>query len=324
MDPQLPLTTEDEPRPNDLGDRMIVVTGKQKELLDQAVSLDEQDAREAGSIGFSARLWAQVALPYRNPGELPSWKRTNGTMTLFVRPGFVKTAPDQDPVSAYPFGVVPRLLLTWMATEAVLTKDRELELGTSMRQFRKALEMSDDGRSRRRMKDQVQRLASATLTVLDTRANVLAGSNFTFADEWRLWWTDQETQEQALFPSTITLSQKFFDSIIQAPVPIDLRALAYLRRNGGGGLPIDIYIWLAHRMYRQWMRQDPTFPIPWAYLANQFGSQYKELHRFRARFLDALRNVLIAYPEAKVLVTDDGLILRPSPPPVPPKRQISA
>jgi hypothetical protein len=100
MDQQLPLTTEGKQQPDDLSGRMITVTGKQKELLDQAVALDEQDAREAGTIGFSARLWAQVALPYRNPGELPSWKRTNGTMTLYVRPGFVTSAPGQEPVSA--------------------------------------------------------------------------------------------------------------------------------------------------------------------------------------------------------------------------------
>ena len=72
-------------------------------------------------------------------------------------------------------------------------------------------------------------------------------------------------------------------------------------------------------MYRQWMRQNPTFPIPWAYLANQFGSQYKRERDFKARFLPALRQVLIAYPEAKVIVTDDGLILRPSRPPVKPR-----
>ena len=40
MDQELPIETEDE-QPDDLTGRMIVVTGKQKELLDQAVALDE-------------------------------------------------------------------------------------------------------------------------------------------------------------------------------------------------------------------------------------------------------------------------------------------
>lgn len=319
MDPQLPLVETEDEQPDDLNGRLITVTGKQKELLDQAVALDEQDAREAGTIGFSARLWAQVALPYRNPGNVAAWRRRNGSITLTIRPGEIHQ-PNGDVVGAFPFGVVPRLLLTWMATEATITKEPELALGTSARQFLKELGLGTGGASGQRLRDQIQRLASSSMIVTDNRPNVLAGSSFAFADKWKLWWTDKETQETALFPSTITLSQKFFDSIIEAPVPIDLRALAFLRRNGGGGLPIDIYIWLAHRMYRQWMQQNPTFPIPWAYLANQFGSQYKHVRQFKAKFLPALRNVLVAYPEARVIVTDDGLMLRPSPPPVPPKQ----
>ena len=320
MDPQLPLETEEE-QPDDLNGRLITITGKQKELLEQAVALDEQDAREAGTIGYSARLWAQVALPYRNPGnDLPEWIRRNGSLELIVTPGRTASGPEQRSSRAYPYGVIPRLLLTWMATEATITRERELELGTSMTRFLKELGLGTGGASGQRLQNQIQRLATATLVVVDNRADAFLTGSFTFADEMRLWWSGRESQEEALFPSTIKLSQRFFDSIIEAPVPVDLRALAFLRRNGGGGLPIDIYIWLAHRMYRQWMQQNPTFPIPWAYLANQFGSQYKRERDFKARFLPALRQVLLAYPEAKVIVTDDGLMLRPSPPPVTPKQ----
>jgi len=305
---------------SDLDGRLIHVTGKQKDLLDQAVALDQEDAKEAGTVGFSARLWAQVALPYRNPGDVPEWIRRNGSLELIVTPGRTSPGPDQPSVRAYPYGVIPRLLLTWMATEATITKQRELDLGTSLNQFLLELNLGTGGAPKRRLRDQIQRLSTATLVVIDNRADAFLSGTFTFADEMRLWWSHKETQETALFPSTITLSQKFYASIIEAPVPVDLRALALLQRQGGGGLPIDIYIWLAHRMYRQWAKQNPTFPIPWVYLANQFGSQYKRQRAFKAEFIKALRQTLIAYPKAKVIVTDDGLILRPSPPPVPPKQ----
>lgn len=305
---------------DDLQGRLSIVTGREADLLQQAVALDQEDARAAGAVGYSARLWAQVSLPYRNPGDLPYWERRNGTVSLILRPGLVKEKRHGPVVAKYPFGVTPRLLMTWMATEAVLTQDPVLDLGTSLRQFLRVLGMSTGGADNRRFRDQVQRLTTASLVVMDSRPNSLSGATFTFADKWELFWTPREPQEEALFPSTITLSDRFYRSIIEAPVPIDLRALTYLRRNGGGGLPIDIYVWLAHRMYVLNASGAPgSRPIPWEYLANQFGSQYKLVRQFKAKFLPALREALTAYPQARVIVTDIGLVLRPSPTPIPPK-----
>ena len=69
-------------------------------------------------VGYQARLWAQVSLPYRDPGAISKWVRTNGSLRLVVRPGEI-TQKDGSIHDGYPYGVVPRLLLTWMATEAV-------------------------------------------------------------------------------------------------------------------------------------------------------------------------------------------------------------
>lgn len=289
-----------------------LITGKQLELLKKAVEIEQIDAKAVGMVGYQARLWAQVSLPYRNPGDVPKWVRQNGSMRLVVRPGEVTTSTGEH-YDAFPYGVVPRLLLTWMATEAVRQGDRELALGPSLASFMRSVGMQPrGGKDVKAFNQQVQRLAKCSMTVEDSRPNVLVGENFQFADAWSLWWTPKDGPNEMLWPSTITLSQRYFDSIKAAPIPIDLRALAALRAHGGGGLPIDLYTWLAHRM--SYLRSSTL--VPWNLLAVQFGSQYKLERNFKRDLLAALTKVKLVYSTVKVTPTDDGLLLSPSPTPI--------
>jgi hypothetical protein len=217
--------------------------------------------------------------------------------------------------------VIPRLLLTWLATEAVRTKDRQLFLGPSLSSFLKQLGLSRQGGKRgdlTRLRDQVQRLAGSRLTVLDERD--LDGRRHSkmesvqVATGWELWLSPNDEQ-QTLWPSSVTLSTEFYQSILAAPIPINLDHLAALRALRGSGLSIDIYTWLAWRMFNL---KSSTL-ITWQRLAQQFGTDYKLVRQFKAHFLKQLRPVTIVYPEAKIAVADHGLLLSPSPTPVRPK-----
>ena len=59
--------------------------------------------------------------------------------------------------------------------------------------------------------------------------------------------------------------------------------------------------------------------IPWRALKGQFGGGYKELYHFKNKWTGALQMALAVYPAAKVDVVDDGVVLKPFRPPVPPK-----
>ena len=297
-------------------DPQPLISGKQLELLNKAVEIEQTDAKAVGMVGYQARLWAQVSLPYRNPGDAPYWERRNGSMSLIVQPSLIR---DQDGSLAteYPYGVIPRLLLTWMATEVVRLGDPELSLGPSLASFMRAVGLQPrGGKDVKAFNRQVQRLAKCTITVEDSRENSLAGENFQFVDSWALWWTPKDGPNEMLWPSTITLSDKYYQSIKAAPIPIDLRALAALRAHGGGGLPIDPYPWLAHR--GSYLRAATL--VPWNLLAVQFGSQYKLERQFKAELLKAVAKVKLVYPNVKVTPTDDGLLLSPSPTPISAKR----
>ena len=55
-------------------------------LLDAVVDIQQNpDATEAA---FMARQLVQCTLPHSDPGDVPIWTRTNGNLTLTVRPDF--------------------------------------------------------------------------------------------------------------------------------------------------------------------------------------------------------------------------------------------
>ena len=124
--------------------------------------------QEDQTIGFLARLFAQTSLPYRDPGDVAMWGRRNGNLSLVVQPGMVVERDGTGRSLGYPFGTIPRLLLTWMSTEAVRTKSPELALGASLADFMRALDLQPSGGrngSVGRLRTQMERLFQATLSV---------------------------------------------------------------------------------------------------------------------------------------------------------------
>jgi hypothetical protein len=141
---------------------------------------------------------------------------------------------------------------------------------------------------------------------------------FQIADAVQLWFSNKDEEgNPGLWSSKVTLSDQFFQSIIQSPVPVDLNAM---RALGSSPMRLDMYVWISHRMS---YLTSPSH-VSWAQLNAQFGSQYSRLRAFKDAFLKNLRDVQIIYPELNVEVHQDYLILKPSNTHVPKKLSSSA
>lgn len=293
------------------GSQAIVISSRQRELLDAATAIELEDAREAGAVGYAARLWAQLSLPYKDPGDAGLWIRRNGSLTLRVIPGMVGAKGSER--SGYPYGVLPRYVLTWMSTEAVRTQSPVLLLGNNLSDFMDRLGLSPTGGRNgtiTRLNDQMRRLLTSSMYVEDNRDGDtrwgIAGAHFSVASNYQLWYgADDRGAEKPLWGSTITLADSFYESIVSAPVPVDARALSAL---SGSPLKLDLLVWLSHRL--GYVRR--TQLVPWAALSEQFGSDYARLRDFKAVILKQLRDVLAVYPGANVTVAANGLLLAPS------------
>ena len=234
----------------------------QLDQVDQLVEASEADP----DMGFMVRLMALCSLPRTNPGNRLQFKRVNGPYKLYMIAGGGNKLP---------FGNLPRLLLAWVCTEAVRTQSRELVLGRSLAEFMRQLGMQDDSGSprgdRTRLRNQMQRLfhCQVELIYMDEHGERFVASRV--ADRGEFWWDPKRPGESTLWESKIELGEKFFNEIIQHPVPLDMNILKALKRCSLG---LDLYLWLNYRTFA--IRSPLQFT--WRQLYRQFDeNQFKAL-----------------------------------------------
>lgn len=277
-----------------------------RDLIEAHLAIEREDAKSAGTLGFMTRALAIATLPHRRQDEY-RFVRKNGD--------FVLTMMTAHP-EGLPFGTVPRMLLTWVCTEAVQTGERVLHLGNSLAEYLDELGMHSSGGKRgdiTRLKHAMTTLFSAVISCHYEGADSWALSNVLLADRVE-WWQPQNPEQAGQWQSNLQLSEPFFKECIEHPLPVDVRAM---RSLGKSPLALDIYVWLSHRM--SYLSRRTT--IPWVSLAGQFGAGYamdeQGLRDFKRAFLRELKHVMVVYPEAKVADSPNGLVLYPSPPHVP-------
>lgn len=280
-------------------------------ILSLVSSIHDESAIEADELGFMAKMLVQTTLPHRaQPGT--QYTRTDGDVTLSIT---------DLGGAGLPYGAYPRLILIWMTTEALRTRERKLELGRSLSSFMGQLGLQCTGGhwgTIPRFRDQMERLFGAAISTRWKQEQAtqthIAGSNLLLAEQFDLWWAPQRLPRVPVMQSTVTLSQTFFEQLIQAPVPLDLRAVRALKRSP---LSLDLYAWATRRV--SYLKR-PTL-IPWAALRRSFGAGYAETPqgrvKFRAKAVDALGRVCRVYSTLRVEIGDDGVLLLPSAPHIP-------
>ena len=121
--------------------------------------------------------------------------------------------------------------------------------------------------------------------------------------------------------SKIELGEKFFQEIIQHPVPLDMNTLKALKRSSLG---LDLYLWLT---YRTFTLQRPL-RLSWRHLYRQFGvdpvkaGDKRTVDAFRTDCLRELIKIKTAWPGLNYATAKGGLVLLPSTPSIPPTQQL--
>jgi hypothetical protein len=275
-------------------------------ILSLAQAMHSEGAVDADALGFMAKMLVQTTLPHRaQPGK--QYTRADGDVTLSIT---------DLGGAGLPYGAYPRLILVWMTTEALRTGQRKLELGRSLSGFMGQLGLQCTGGhwgTIPRFRGQMERLFGAAISTRWSRAqdgqDRTGGSNLLLAEEFDLWWTPQKLPRTVLGQSSVTLSQRFFEQLIEAPVPLDLRAIKALKRSP---LSLDLYAWATRRV--SYLRR--PLRLSWASFQLSFGAGYAETPQGRSRFrgnaIEALRRVKVVYPQLKIEILRDGVLLYPS------------
>ena len=274
--------------------------------VNQLVSASEADP----DLGFMARTMALCSLPRTNPGNRKEYKRVNGPFTLYMVAGGGNKLP---------FGNLPRLILAWVSTEAVRTQSRVLVLGKSLSEFMRTLDIySSSGRKHTRLRNQMKRLFGCTVTMIYEDENVDATVNAVIADSTVFWWNKPD--QPSLWESKIELGEKFYNEIVNHPVPIEMNTLTALKRSTLG---LDLYLWM---VYRTFTLRAPL-RLTWRLLYCQFGahpdkaSDNNTVQHFRYKVLRELKKIKMAWSGLNYSTARGVLILHPSTPAIAPVGQ---
>ena len=256
-----------------------------------------------------ARTMALCSLPRTNPGDQLQYKRKNGPYTLIM------TATGNYKL---PFGNLPRLLMGWVCSEAVRTQSRELVLGDSLAEFMRTLGIySSSGGTQTRLRNQMKRLFGCSVSMTYEGKHGEQFVTSLIADRGEYWWDERKPDEPVQFDSKIELGEKFFNEIIQHPVPLNMNALAALKRSALG---LDFYLWL---VYRTFPLRAPLW-LSWPSLYRQFGADPTKandkliINAFRTDSLRELKKIKLAWPDLHYATAKGVLILYPSKPAIAP------
>lgn len=285
------------------------VTRQDRRILDASARISG-DAPTDQDKAFLARQLVQATLPHADPGNVPVWTRTNGNVTLVIQQG---TSKGQ--LLGYPYGTIPRLLLYWMTTEAIRTKETKLILGDSLAAFMDELGLDSRRKGPRsdrvRLEQQMRRLFAARITFEgDIEQGDLEGESTEYpriAKKTMFWWNRKDPEQRTLWESWVLLDDDFFKSITANPVPVDLRALRAIKRSP---LALDLYSLLTYQAFRASTSGRSMF-ITWRQLQTALGTSYADHTDLRKAVKDALRKIEAVYPGLALGGREGGLEVLP-------------
>ena len=229
-----------------------------------------------------------------------------------------------------PYGSIPRLIMPYLATQAVRGK-RKVMTGRKLARFLNRLGMSRGARNYRRVLHQFVNLLNCQIAVSNlagdednmagfVKFDVYGGSPFpachlftgTVVEDtagcalWYKEWMEGDPR--------VTLSHEFYEFVRTKPIPINYRHLLHFVRSPRR---MDLYAWLSYRTYRIRCRNGITIPLE--NLRRQFAPDINpaSYRLFRSRLRYDLEAILTVHPGFKFKQTTDALTLFDSDPPVP-------
>jgi hypothetical protein len=255
---------------------------------------------------------AICGLPYtRQALDVREYKSKQGEMSLMVQAGQLISPDDEWIPQPLPYGSRARLLLLHLCTQALHQQSPTIEIEDSLTAFVRAMGFSDSGGPRGDLtafKQQLNALAACTLRIgvsNGVKARTITTAPFSALDVW----FPSDPRQRILWPSTITFSREFFDTLSQHALPANTHAV---RAFAGSPRKLDLYFWLIYRLN---VTKDPL-RITWASVKAQFGAGYARERAFRTAFAEDVAHLKQVFPKLQLALDDNGLTLQPASPEV--------
>lgn len=263
---------------------------------------------------YNHSFLCSVGLPHRKLADNQrSYVRKSGSISLQLTAGSIPTADGDFLDVGVPYGTRARLLLLHLCSQAVLNRTPMIEVEDSFTAFARSMGLGTCGKSLKSLREQTVRMSVVSMRLSKRGEHYVETFQSPLFSHFQAEYPSDHRQK-TLFPSYVRFSDEFYRSLVDHSVPLRIEAIRSLTHSSRA---LDIYCWLAHRL---WRLRSPQ-KIKWTSLRFQFGNRTQDIKSFKKMFRTALKQVLYLYPEANVSVEDGGVLIRPSRPPVPMKKK---
>jgi hypothetical protein len=282
---------------------------------ERAAELLLGDSQSDDLRSYAYAAWAHAGLPRRDLQDpTKRWTVSTDYATLTVSPGTRRLLDngEAEPIGV-PFGSYARLVLLDWQSEAIRNNSRNIHIGKSLTDALKRMGLPHGSEAMRMLQEQTERLAVCTIA-------------FSLENGGRGLYLNQPVVDAAeysygrgnkRFIESVQLSQGYYEQLRRNPVVLDPSAIVDLRDSPTA---LDIYTWLAWRLPA--LKQQTR--IGWVALKAQLGGGAALMKNFKPHFRSSLMAAHSVYREADLELIEDGLLLRPSPPPISRKRLATA
>lgn len=289
-----------------------MVPAKQRALVDIAAEIL---ADEAQQIGITYSGFCLTGFPHKRLADSTPWEKQGHNVTLLVEPGRLKTGNGPAVLFGVPYGARARIIMIYLQTQAIRAGGRQVQLGRSMRDWMTRMGVASGGETAKALRDQARRISACHIKFFWSAADSegrrgdgfrkggIVTDGFFFREE------SEADRQGTLFEDVVTLDEAFYEALRDHPVPLLESAIRQLKEKS---LALDLYVWLAYRLHSL---KQPT-SISWASLFAQFGTGFRLARQFKPYFLEALGAATAAYPDARIDLGKDGIIMHPSRPPI--------
>lgn len=266
--------------------------------------------------GYLHSAFAVMSLPASRPkDEMQPIVRQDGDYSLMISPKH-KLIKGKPVMLGVPYGPTPRLILMYVMTQAIKLKSREIVLASSFRDWLRSLGKKSFGGGQRGqmslVRQHLDRLMHCDWTIKWEGQGTDKGTPFAIEQISLMKSAAGYETEEGLGDLCITLTQDFYDSLADHPVPFNWVAVKHMSSSA---MALDLYTYLAHRLPRV---GDRPVHLSWKQLKVHFGSDVQSMTRFRQMVRNAWDTLVSpAYPQARVDFSGRVIMLEKSPPPIP-------
>lgn len=235
-------------------------------------------------IAYLHRVQCQIPIP-RRATDRATWQVDSGMGSMWLQQGsWIPPGRTQAELLPLPWGAAARLLLAAMHARWLQTGRADIAIGGTRGEVMAALGIEyDSSRRWRIVRDQALALSACTIHMQSAH----------------LWSTDRRMMRICAAVAdlgrhlVVELAPEYCEYVADGMIPIDLAALAALRRSP---IAMDVYAWLTERLHR--IPAGSTVRIPSTQLRAQLGPEYSRTDHFVRDLTRALADVLTVYPAA--------------------------